>query len=65
MRAFGQDSQGLPPQMVQQFLRLLEEVNRIQQILLDETAFLRSRVRELEAGNKPGSVPGETEGRRP
>jgi hypothetical protein len=51
--------------MVQQFLRLLEEVNRIQQILLDETAFLRSRVRELEAGNKPGSVPGETEGRRP
>ena len=49
------------PQEVQHFLDLLEDVKLIQQILLDETAFLRRRVRELEARGGPA----EDAGRRP
>ena len=63
---FNQDSPGgPPPQAVQHFLRLLDDVSLIQQLLLEETAFLRARVRELEAkaaGPAPG--PGDSEGRR-
>ena len=59
-----QDSPALPPpQTVQHFLHLLDDVSLIQELLLDETAFLRARVRELEAGQAPG--PTENEGRRP
>ena len=65
MRTLGQDFQGLPPQMVQQFLHLLEDVSRIQQVLLDETAFLRARLRDLEARTPPGPAPAGEEGRRP
>ena len=54
----GQDFPGLPPQMVLRFLRLLEDVSRIQQVLLDETAFLRARLRDLEARTPPGPAPG-------
>ena len=55
----GQDFTGLPPQMVQQFLHLLEDVSRIQQVLLDETAFLRARLRELESRTPPGPFPAD------
>jgi hypothetical protein len=48
--------------VVQHFLNLLEDVKLIQQILLDETAFLRDRVRELEQAR---GGPGEGAGRRP
>jgi len=61
---FIQDPSGTPaPQAVQHFLRLLDDVSRIQQLLLEETAFLRARVRELEA-RTPGPAEGEGEGRR-
>ena len=43
-----------PPQLVQHFLRLLEEVSAIQKALMEETAFLRTRVRELESRNHEG-----------
>jgi hypothetical protein len=39
----------LTPQVLQQFLSLVDEISAIQERLLDETAFLRARVRELEA----------------
>jgi len=62
MAMFNQDSPAPPsPQVVQNFLDLLDEINHIQQILLDETAFLRRRVRELEARGGPA----EDAGRRP
>jgi len=59
---FNQDSQGLPqpqPQVVQHFLRLINDIAAIQQILLEETRFLRQRVRDLEAkGAGPADGPG-------
>ena len=58
------DPQGVPqPQAVQHFLRLLDDVSRIQQLLMEETERLRARVRELEA-RTAGSGPAEGEGRR-
>jgi hypothetical protein len=63
---FNQAVPGPPaPQVAQYFLRLLDDVSRIQQLLLDETVALRARVRELEAGAQPGSGPAGDEGRRP
>lgn len=56
---FNQESPLPPtPQAVQRFLTLLEEVRLIQQILLDETALLRDRVRELEARGGPAQGAG-------
>jgi cell division septum initiation protein DivIVA len=44
------DSSGLPSfQSVQRFLHLLDDINRMQDALLQETESLRARVRELEA----------------
>ena len=60
---FNQESPLAPtPQVVQHFLNLLDDVRLIQQILLDETAALRERVRELEQAR---GGPGEGAGRRP
>ena len=56
---FNQDSPAPPtPQVVRHFLDLLEEVSLLQQILLEETASLRARVRELEARGGPGEGAG-------
>jgi len=54
----------------QAFLRLLDEVSRIQQDLLDETEALRARVQELEsrgeaADEHDGSRVRDQEGRLP
>ena len=40
-----------PPELgeARQFLRLLEDVTRMQELLLDEASALRARVLELEA----------------
>ena len=59
MAMFNQDSPAPPsPQVVQNFLDLLDEINHIQQTLLEETAFLRARVRELEARGEQGDGAG-------
>jgi len=61
------DPQGIPqPQAVQHFLRLLDDVSHIQQLLLEETERLQARVRELEARTaSPDPGPADGEGRRP
>ena len=56
---FNQESPFPPaPQAAQHFLDLLDDVSLIQQLLLEETAFLRARVRELEARGGPAEGAG-------
>jgi hypothetical protein len=60
-------SEPLSLQEVQHFLRLLDDVNQIQQQLMEEAGVLRARVQELEARNPLGSrtpLPAEQEGGR-
>jgi hypothetical protein len=60
-------SEPLSLQEVQHFLRLLDDVNQIQQQLMEETVVLRARVQELEAKTLLGvqtSVPADQEGGR-
>jgi hypothetical protein len=58
-----QELPGLPPAgEVERFLRLLDDVRRIQQLLLEETVVLRARVLELEtqvpqSAKYPGRMP--------
>jgi hypothetical protein len=62
---FSQDPTGLPPPWeVDRFFRLLADIGRIQQGLLEETRILRARVLELETLAKlQADDPGHRQGR--
>jgi len=63
---FNQASPALPPaQEVERFLRLLTDLSRMQQELLDEARCLRARVAELEARVPANDPPAQRGGRRP
>ena len=57
--------QQLPSREAERFLRLLAEVARDQQALLEENRTLRARVRQLEADAERKSGPPSGAGRRP